>query len=149
MEKKAGNRKLIWAAVLLALLAVIFAVVYRNNRPAPQEGTKAYTLTVVDDQGAEKSYSGKTDAEFLSGLMDELKEGGDFTYEASESDYGLFIESVNGLEANYDLYGSYWAIYVNGEYGMYGADSQPVADSDSFSLVYEVLTASEETDAAQ
>ena len=149
MEKKAGNRKLIWAAVLLALLAVIFAVVYRNNRPAPQEGTKAYTLTVVDDQGAEKSYSGKTDAEFLSGLMDELKEGGDFTYEASESDYGLFIESVNGLEANYDLYGSHWAIYVNGEYGMYGADSQPVADSDSFSLVYEVLTASEETDAAQ
>ena len=149
MEKKTGNRKLIWAAILLAVVAAVFAIVYRNNRPAPQEGTKAYSLTVVDDMGAEKSYSGKTDAEFLSGLMDELKAAGDFTYEASESDYGLFIESVNGLAANYDANGSYWAIYVNGEYGMYGADSQPVADSDSFSLVYEVFDASAETDAAQ
>ena len=81
--------------------------------------------------------------------MDELKAAGDFTYEASESDYGPFIESVNGLAANYDANGSYWAIYVNGEYGMYGADSQPVADSDSFSLVSEVFDASAETDAAQ
>ena len=66
MEKKTGNRKLIWAAVLLAVVAAVFAIVYRSNRPAPQEGTKAYSLTVVDDQGAEKAYSGKTDAEFLS-----------------------------------------------------------------------------------
>lgn len=149
MEKKTGNKKLIGAVAILAVLIAIFAIVYMNNRPAPQTGTKAYSLTVVDDQGAEKAYSGKTDAEFLSGLMDELKEGGDFTYEASESDYGLFIESVNGLAANYDENGSYWAIYVNGEYGMYGADSQPVADGDSFSLVYEIAAASEETDAAQ
>ena len=59
MEKKTGNRKLIWAAILLAVLVAVFAIVYRNNRPAPQEGTKAYSLTVVDDMGAEKSYSGK------------------------------------------------------------------------------------------
>lgn len=149
MEKKTGNRKLIWAVVLLALAVAVFALVHGMNRPAPQQGTKAYSLTVVDDQGTEKAYSGKTDAEFLSGLMDELKEGGDFTYEASESDYGLFIESVNGLTASYDENGSYWAIYVNGEYGMYGADSQPVADGDSFSLVYEITGASGETDAAQ
>ncbi len=149
MEKKTGNRKLIGAVVLLAVLAALFAVVYLNNRPAPQQGTKAYSLTVVDDQGTEKAYSGKTDAEFLAGLMDELKAAGDFTYEGSESDYGLFIESVNGLGANYDENGSYWAIYVNGEYGMYGADAQPVADGDSFSLVYEIAQASEEADAAQ
>lgn len=149
MEKKTGNKKLIGAAALLAILIAVFAIVYITNRPAPQEGTKAYSLTVVDDQGTEKAYSGKTDAEFLSGLMDELKAGGDFTYEASESDYGLFIESVNGLGANYDLNGSYWAIYVNGEYGMYGADSQPVADGDSFSLVYEVVDPAAQGDAAQ
>ena len=69
--------------------------------------------------------------------MDELKEDG-FTYEGSDSDYGLFINSINGLEANYDTDGAYWAIYVNGDYGQYGADSQPVADGDSFGFVYEV-----------
>ena len=33
--------------------------------------------------------------------------------------------------------GAYWAIYVNGAYGEYGADSQPVADGDAFSFIYE------------
>ncbi|MGX8687206.1 MAG: DUF4430 domain-containing protein [bacterium] len=149
MEKKTGNRKLIGAVILLALLIAIFAFVYAKNRPAAQEGTKAYSLTVVDDQGSEKSYSGKTDAEYLSGLMDELSAGGDFSYQGSTSDYGLFIESVNGLAASYDDNGSYWAIYVNGEYGSYGADAQPVTDGDSFALKYEVYDASAETDAAQ
>ncbi|MBQ3974421.1 MAG: DUF4430 domain-containing protein, partial [Lachnospiraceae bacterium] len=87
--------------------------------------------------------------EYLSGLMDELSAGGDFSYQGSTSDYGLFIESVNGLAASYDDNGSYWAIYVNGEYGSYGADAQPVTDGDSFALKYEVYDASAETDAAQ
>ena len=64
----------------------------------------------------------------------------------SESDYGLYIETVNGLTADYDANGAYWSIYVNGEYGQYGADAQPVADGDAFSLVYEIY---DTEDAAQ
>ncbi|MBR4445115.1 MAG: DUF4430 domain-containing protein, partial [Solobacterium sp.] len=59
------------------------------------------------------------------------------TYEASTSEYGLFINAVNGLTADYDKDGAYWAIYVNGEYGSYGADQQPVTDKDTYSFVYE------------
>ena len=70
--------------------------------------------------------------------MDELVKTTDFTYEASKSEYGLYIEAINGLKADYTADGAYWAIYVNGEYGQYGADQQPVNSGDKYSLVYEV-----------
>lgn len=141
MEKKQGNSRLIAAVCGLAVLILVLVLVYRSNRPAPQEGSKAYTLTVKDNEGAEKSYSGRTDAEFLADLMDELEAEGDFSYEGTESDYGLYIEAVNGLKADYEADAAYWAIYVNDEYGMYGADSQPVTDGDSYALVYESAAA--------
>jgi len=49
---------------------------------------------------------------------------------------GLYITTVNGVTADFDKDGAYWSIMVNGEYGQYGADSQPVADGDEFQLVY-------------
>jgi len=103
-----------------------------------QEPAKAYTVTVVGKDGASKDYTGRTDADYLRALMDELKAQGDFSYEGNDSDYGLYITAINGVTADYDADGAYWSIYVNGEYGQYGADSQPVNDGDSFKFVYEV-----------
>ena len=48
----------------------------------------------------------------------------------------MIISSVNGLKAD-DTKKTYWAIYVNGEYGQYGADSQPVNDGDEYALKLE------------
>ena len=86
------------------------------------------------------SKAGVTDAavcEKIAAKAAELKAKGDFTYEGSDSEYGLYIESVNGLKADYNVDKAYWAIYVNGEYGQLGADTQPVNDGDSFKLAYE------------
>ncbi|MDD4525950.1 MAG: DUF4430 domain-containing protein [Lachnospiraceae bacterium] len=131
------STKALIGIVLTAALIVSFALVYNRFRPRAGEGTKSYTLEVVDDAGAQNAYSGKTDSEYLSGIMDELVAEGDFTYDGSESEYGLFIMAVNGVTADYDTDGAYWSIMVNGEYGQYGADSQPVSDGDDFELVYE------------
>ena len=60
------------------------------------------------------------------------------TVEGTEGDYGLYIDTVNGLTADYAEDGAYWSIYVNGEYGSYSADQQPVADGDVYGLVYTV-----------
>ena len=80
---------------------------------------------------------GTTDAEYLKEVMDELTENDEFTYEGTDSDYGIMINTINGVTADYNVDGAYWAIYVNGEYGQYGADTQPVADGDAFQFVYE------------
>ncbi len=136
------NKKsiLAWVLALVAVCA-FFLALYLSNKPKAEAGTKAYTLEVVDNEGQSKVYTGKTDAEFLRGVMDELAAKGDFSYEGTEGAYGLMIETVNGVTADYAKDGAYWAIYVNDEYGMYGADAQPVTDGDAFKLVYEGASA--------
>lgn len=133
MDKK---KKIIAAVVVIAVIAV-FAGVYAVFGPKASQGTKSYTVEVVNKEGESKTYTGKTDAEYLSGLMDELAAAGDFSYDGTTSDYGLYITAINGETADYSVDGAYWSIYVNGEYGSYGADQQPVADGDSFKFAYE------------
>ncbi len=133
MDKK---KKIIAAVVVIAVIAV-FAGVYAAFGPKASQGTKSYTVEVVNKEGESKTYSGKTDAEYLSGLMNELAAAGDFSYDGTTSDYGLYITAINGETADYSVDGAYWSIYVNGEYGSYGADQQPVTDGDSFKFAYE------------
>lgn len=101
-------------------------------------GAKKFTVEVVDDQGESTSYESATDQEML---YDALLEIDGLTIDGYESDYGFYITAVNGLTADYEKDGAYWSIYVNGEYGSYGVESQPVTDGDSYRLVYEVYTA--------
>ena len=134
---KRGGSKLpvIITAAALIVAAGVFALVYFLNKPKPdatakdatfatattstdasqaQKGAKAYTFTVVGKDGSSKDYAGRTDAAYLKDLMDDMTKNGDFNTDAS-----------------------YWAIYVNGEYGSYGVSEQPVNDGDSFKFVYE------------
>ncbi len=115
---------------------IVLALVYIKFSPKPVTGgQKAYTLEVTDGNKS-IDYSGKTDAEYLSGLLAELKNTADFDYESTESDFGTYITSVNGIKAD-EGKKTYWAIYVNGEFGQHGADSQPVSDGDAYALKLE------------
>ena len=131
------TRKIWIALAVRAAVAVIFGVVYKLAGPKPQQGSKSCTLEVSDDKGEVTAYELSTDVEYLRELMDEAAEKTDFSYEGEEGDYGLYIETVNGLTADYDADGAYWAVYVNGEYGQNSVDLQPVADGDTYRLSYE------------
>lgn len=131
-------KKVLIALAALIAAAVVFVIVYNVMGPKTQEGSKTCTLEVLDDTGEVTSYELSTDAEYLRGLMDEAAESEDFSYAGEDGDYGLYIDTVNGLTADYDTDGAYWAIYVNGEYGQNSADTQPVADGDTYRLAYEV-----------
>ena len=43
-----------------------------------------------------------------------------------ESQYGLFVKTVNGMTLDPKDKNSYWAFYVNGEYAMTGVDSTEI-----------------------
>ncbi len=132
------NKKRLYITGISAIIVCIicFALVYIRFSPKPATaGQKEYTLEVSDGNKSVQ-YSGKTDSEYLSDLIDELKNTDNFEYESSAGDYGMYITSVNGLKAD-DEQKTYWAIYVNGEYGQYGADLQPVNDGDAYALKLE------------
>lgn len=135
-EKKKLNKKTLFGVIALVALIAIFAVVYSVFREKPVEGSKSITIEIVGKEGNSTTYDVKTDAEFLSQAMEEA-EGLEFS--GTESQYGLTLEVINGETTDFNN-GSYWGIYVNGEYGNYGVDSQPVVDGDAYKLVYEVYT---------
>lgn len=129
------NRKITALVVaILALIIGIMAAIFFFFGEKPSKGSKAITIEVVDDKGASKSYSVKTDAEFLRQAMEEAK---GLEFSGSESAYGLMVETVNGVTADYNADGAYWSFYVNDSYCNYGVDSQPVADGDAFKIVYD------------
>lgn len=132
-----NKKPVIWICALVLAALAMFGL-YKVFSPKPTEGSKAVVVEVVNDKGDVKTYNVKTDAEYLRGVMDELKASTDFTYEGSDGEYGLYISSVNGLAAVYEDNGAYWALYVNGEYGQYGADQQPVNDGETYRFAYEI-----------
>lgn len=126
-----SNKTLKLIAIIALIAAMAFAFV--TFREKPVEGSKAITIEVVDNNQQSKTYSVKTDAEYLRQAMDEA-EG--LTYEGSEGPYGYSVSAVNGIVADWNVDQSYWAFYVNDEYCNYGVDSQPVNDLDAFKIIY-------------
>lgn len=135
--KKKLNKGLYIGIGALVLLIAVLACVYYFLGPRGTKGAKEYTLEVVNDVGETTTYTGHTDQEFLRPALEELQEAEDFTIEGEESEYGLFVKTVNGVTADFAVDGAYWALYVNDEYGNYGVDSQPVTDGDTYALRYE------------
>lgn len=129
------KKKIIIGSLILVVLIAAMAFLWTNFREKPVEGSKAITIEVVNDKEESKVYELKTDAEYLRQAMDEAKKQG-LTFEGEEGEYGLNILVVNGVRADYNKDKAYWSIIVNGEYGMNGADTQPVKDGDAYKLVY-------------
>lgn len=126
------TKKIIVSAVVFLLVTAGMLTLYFCLREAPEVGSKEITVTVTAN-GESTVYPLKTDALYLRGAMDEI-EG--LTYSGTESaEYGMMIDTVNGIYADYVKTGFYWSFYVNGGYCNYGIDTQPVNDGDAFEIV--------------
>ena len=53
----------------------------------------------------------------------------------STSEYGLMVDTVNGITLDYNKDGMYWSFYINGEYAMTGVDATPVEADATYSFV--------------
>lgn len=97
------------------------------------EEAAKYTLTikVIDDKGESSDFEIKTNADNLGDALLEAK-----LVEGEVSEYGLYIKVVNGLRADYELDGAYWALSKGGEYLMTGANDTPIADGETYELTY-------------
>ncbi|SDB65777.1 DUF4430 domain-containing protein [Butyrivibrio sp. INlla16] len=135
---KTNKKPLIIGAIILVALIAVFGVVYTLNKPATHTGSKDIVVEVTGSDGKTTDYKLSTDAEYLIQAMDELSSNGSgFSYSGSDSEYGIMIEYINGEKAIYAEDAAYWSLYVNGEYGQYGADSQPVESGDTYTWAYE------------
>lgn len=53
-----------------------------------------------------------------------------------ESEYGLYVKTVNGITADYDTDGAWWALYEGDEMSMVGVDGVTVSPDGRYSFTY-------------
>ena len=96
------------------------------------EGETQFTFTVTDTEGKETVYQINTDKKTVGDALVELG-----LIEGDESEYGLYVKTVNGITVDYDKDGKYWAFYVNGEYATKGVDSTDIEAGATYSFKVE------------
>lgn len=133
MEKTQKSKKpLIIAAIVFVVLIVAGIVIWQVAAPKGTQGAKAYTFTVVDAEGNETVHELRTDEEMLGAAL--MNEG---LIEGSESEYGLFVTKVDGIEADSSKE-EWWCLTIDGEMSMTGVDSTPVEDGGKYEFTLTV-----------
>ena len=93
------------------------------------EGETQFLFTVVDKDGNETQFEIHTDKETVGEALEELE-----LIAGEESEYGLYVKTVNGITADYDTDGVYWAFYVNDEYAQTGVDATAITAGDAYAF---------------
>ncbi len=101
-----------------------------NNDTGDAKVEKTFVFKVVDLDGSEKTFDIKTEANTVGeALLAEKLISGEV------GQYGLMVDTVNGIKYEYNADGAYWAFYVNGEYAMSGVDTTEIVDGTTYSFV--------------
>ena len=127
-----NNKKLILVVVALVAVIAILLGVYLLAKPQATQGAKAFTVTVIHADGAEKVFNYRTDAETLGAFLE--AEG---LISSEGADQGMF-HTVDGEKADWNVNQSYWAFYLGEEYAMTGIYDTPIADGAAYKLVYTI-----------
>lgn len=93
------------------------------------EGATEFPLTIVDAEGKSLQITVKTDAETVGAALVDLG-----VIAGEDSEYGLYVKTVNGTTLDYEQDGKYWSFYINGEYAMTGVDATAIEAGTSYEL---------------
>ena len=101
---------------LLLVLVTVFTLVACSAKTS-------FTVVTTDLEGNETTHKIKTDAATVGEAL--IEEG---LIKGHTTDYGLYVDEVNGIALDWDKDGKYWAFYINGAYAQTGVDTTNVED---------------------
>ena len=96
------------------------------------EGQTKFAFVVVDKDGNETNFEIHTNKATVGEALLELE-----LIAGETSEYGLYVKTVNGITADYDVDQTYWAFYVDDEYAMSGADTTAIEEGATYSFKVE------------
>jgi len=146
MRFKRSKRITSWFLCMMLIVAMAFTAVGcaakddgSNARTSAQtestvlgEGQTEFDFIVVDKDGNETNFEIHTDKTTVGEALLELN-----LIAGDTSEFGLYVKTVNGITADYDVDQTYWAFYVNGEYATAGADSTAIEAGATYSFKVE------------
>ena len=129
------NKKMLLGIVALVVVIAVMAGVYMATRPETVAGGKTVTIEIVHKDGTVKKLEYTTEAEYLADLLLEK----DLVTGYASEEYGFTIESVDGVTADWNVDGAYWALYEGEEYATSSAAGIVLLDGGVYRLVYETF----------
>lgn len=95
------------------------------------KGKTEFTLVVTNNEDT-RTFTVKTDEKTVGAALVECG-----LIEGEEGDYGLFVNTVNGVKVDYEKDKTYWAFYINDEYASTGIELTNIEPSATYTLKIE------------
>lgn len=95
------------------------------------EGKTEFTLIVTNHEDT-RTFTVKTDEKTVGAA---LVDNG--LIEGEEGDYGLYVDTVNGVKVDYEKDKTYWAFYINEEYASTSVDLTDIEPGATYALKIE------------
>lgn len=114
---------------MLLALVMVFALTACSTKEAPEKAPAAFKVIVTDLEGNESTYEYTSNAPSVGEAL--VAEG---LIEAHEASFGLFIDAVNGIAADWDNDQTYWAFYIDGEYAVTGIGETEITAGTTYGL---------------
>ena len=118
---KFSMKKLLSILLCIALIAALALFTVGCGTVSMGEGETMFLFNVVDPEGKESHFEIHTDEKTVGAALLSLG-----LIAGEDSEYGLYVKTVNGVTVDYDQDGKYWAFYVDGEYAATGVDSTDI-----------------------
>ena len=115
-------------SMLLALAMLFTLAACGAKEEAPAEPV-SFKVIVTDLEGNESTYEYTSNAPSVGEAL--VAEG---LIEAHEASFGLFIDAVDGIAADWDKDQTYWAFYINGEYAVTGIGETEITAGATYNL---------------
>lgn len=93
------------------------------------EGATAFALEITGKDGKTVAVTVNTDATTVGEALSQVG-----LLEGEESEYGLYVTTVNGETLSWEEDALYWAFYIDGEYAVTGVDMTDVTAGASYAL---------------
>ena len=113
----------------LLVLVMLFALTACGAKEEALAEAVSFKVIVTDLEGNETTFEYTSNAASVGEAL--VAEG---LVEGHEASYGLYIDAVNEVSADWDNEQIYWAFYINGEYAQTGVDATNVEDGAVYSF---------------
>ena len=100
-----------------------------DGRTELGEGAHTCYLDVTKSDGTTSSFVIHSDDQYVGEPLTELG-----LIAGEESQYGLYVTTVDGETLDYNTDGMYWAFYVDGAYASTGVDTTPITEGATYAL---------------
>ena len=113
---------------LLLVMVMVLGLVACGNAEPKATGA-SFTVVVADLEGKETTFEYTSNKATVGEAL--IDEG---LIEGHETEYGLYVDSVNGIALDWDKDGKYWAFYIDGEYAMTGVDATEITEGATYAF---------------